>query len=61
VPPNPQVYAHDAHVFRRAVGRDQRKEVALEIVQTRQAQRLQPKSPTQELQQQQMTGISIHL
>ena len=39
----------------------QRKEVALEIVQTRPAQRLQPKSPTQELQQQQMTGISIHL
>jgi hypothetical protein len=60
VPPNPQVYADDAHVFR-AVGRDQRKAVALEIVQTRQAQRLQPKSPTQELQQQQMTGISIHL
>ena len=30
------------------------------MVQTRPTQRLQPKSPTQELQQQQTTGISIH-
>src|ERR1700758_2000734 len=31
------------------------------MVQTQPTQRLQPKSPTQELQQQQTTGISIHL
>jgi ATP-dependent exoDNAse (exonuclease V) alpha subunit len=55
-----RVYTDDAHALRRAVGRDQRKEVALEMVQTRPTQRLQPKSPTQGLQQQQTTGISIH-
>ena len=31
------------------------------MIQTQPTQRLQPKSPTQELQQQQTTGISIHL
>jgi ATP-dependent exoDNAse (exonuclease V) alpha subunit len=55
-----RVYTDDAQALRRAVGRDQRKEVALEMVQTRPTQRLQPKSPTQELQQKQTTGISIH-
>jgi hypothetical protein len=42
------------------VDRDQRKKGALEMVQTRPAQRLQPKSPTQELQQQQTTGLNIY-
>jgi hypothetical protein len=42
------------------VARDHNKEVALEVVNTRPTQRLQPKSPTQELQQQQATGIIIH-
>jgi len=55
-----RVYTDDAQALRRAVARDQRKEVALEVVKTRPTQRLQPKSPTQELQQQQTTGISIH-
>ena len=61
LPPNPRVYADDAHAFRPAVDRDQRKEAALPMIQTQPTQRLQPKSPTQELQQQQTTGISIHL
>jgi ATP-dependent exoDNAse (exonuclease V) alpha subunit len=55
-----RIYTDDAQVLRRTVGRDQGKEVALEVVQTRLTQQLQPKSPTQELQQQQTTGISIH-
>ncbi len=55
-----RVYTDDAQALRRAVGRDQRKEVALEVVKTRPTQQLQPEAQTQKLPQQQTTGISIH-
>jgi len=52
-----RVYTDDAQALRRAVGRDQRKEVALEVVKTRPTQQLQPERQTQELRQQQSTSI----
>ena len=55
-----RVYTDDAQALRLVVARDHHKEVALEVVKTRPTQRLQPKSPTQELQQGRATGISIH-
>jgi ATP-dependent exoDNAse (exonuclease V) alpha subunit len=55
-----RVYTDDSKALRRVVARDHNKEVALEVVNTRPTQRLQPKSPTQELQQGRATGISIH-
>ena len=52
-----RVYTDDAQALRRAVSRDQRKEVALEVVKTRPTQQLQPERQTQELRQQQSTSI----
>jgi conjugative relaxase-like TrwC/TraI family protein len=55
-----RVYTDDFEALRRVVARDHRKEVALEVVNSRPTQSLQPKSPTQELQQGRATGINIH-
>jgi hypothetical protein len=54
-----RVYTDDAQALRRAVRRNQRKDVALEMVNPRPTQHLQPERPTQALQQQRSTGISM--
>ncbi len=54
-----RVYTDDAQALRRAIGRDPRKELALEAVKTQQTQQLQRTRDTTELQPQQSVGIGM--